>query len=101
MGVAQLKVFPTQPVMNVTGAPVQRCATPPAPPQPQHVARPHSALPLALAISSPIALALAAGAAAACILARRRRARAAAVDENGEPLLEAAAPAQDGKLLLQ
>ena len=89
MGVAQLAVFPTQPVMNVTAAPVLRCAQPTAPPQQQQQQQlPRSALPLALAIASPIALALAVGAAAALFLARRRRRLRAAADANVEPLME-------------
>ena len=31
MGVAQLTTFPTQPLVNVTAAPVVRCAVPPKP----------------------------------------------------------------------
>ena len=103
MGVAQLAVFPSQPVMNVTAAPVLRCAgpaPPPPPPRPQPQPQqqpPRSALPLALAIASPIALALAGGAAAAFFLARRRRRLRAAADANAEPLM--AEQAQDGKTL--
>ena len=43
MGVAQLKAFPTTPVMNVTAAPVQRCAASPTLPPQQHFARPRIA----------------------------------------------------------
>jgi hypothetical protein len=72
MGVAQLKVFPTAAVMNVTAAPVLPCSHPLQPPPPR------SALPLALAIALPAALALAI-CAAACFAARRcKRLRAEA-----------------------
>jgi hypothetical protein len=92
MGVAQLTAFPAQPVMNVTSAPVLRCAHPQPQPQPQLPQQepPRSKLPLALAIASPLALALAAGAAAAFFLARRRRRMRAAADANAEPLMEQA-----------
>jgi hypothetical protein len=94
MGAAQLEVFPTAPVMNVTAAPVLQCADP-RPPQPRQQAQPRRAgpLPLALAIASPIALALAAG--AGCAAWRRRAqaraALAAAAGDGAAPLLEAAA----------
>ena len=92
MGVAQLTAFPTQPVMNVTSAPVLRCAHPHPQPQPQQPQQepPRSKLTLALAIASPLALALAAGAAAAFFFARRRRRLLAAADANAEPLMEQA-----------
>lgn len=106
MGVAKLEVFPTQAVMNVSAAPVLKCANPPAPPAPAPAPRhkPYSAQPLELAIASPIAMALLIGAVVAFVIRRRAQLRAAAgakdapLLEEGEPV-----PAHDGKtsLLLQ
>jgi hypothetical protein len=74
MGVAQLTAFPTQPVMNVSAAPVRLCASPPQ--QPAAPPRRSSALPLVLAVASPLAVALAIAAAVACFVTRRRAQRA-------------------------
>jgi hypothetical protein len=107
MGVARLTRFPTQPVMNVTAAPVPRCtqppqSPPPPPPPPPSPPRHSSTSPLALAIVSPIALVLTVGAAAACFITRRRRrlrAAAAAVEGDAsllsQQLLEGEASAHD------
>lgn len=94
MGVARLTEFPTKQVMNVTAAPVLKCARPPA------SAPRHSAAPLALAIASPLALVLAVGVAAAFFRVRRRQLSATARASGGQsqPLLENAA--QGGKALL-
>jgi hypothetical protein len=102
MGTAQLKVFPTVPVMNVTAAPVLRCALPPQPAR-QPVA--HRIQPaVALAISLPTALLLALAAAAACWFVRRRRQQQAALEATSahkSPLLGEAAWEQDGTVSLQ
>jgi hypothetical protein len=103
MGVAQLTAFPTKAVVNVTAAPVVKCARPPAPaPAPAPAPR-HSAAPLALAIASPLALVLAGGAAAAAFFRARRLSAAARASagrlQQSEPLL--AAQGGEAPLLLQ
>jgi hypothetical protein len=99
MGVAQLKVFPTQPVMNVTAAPVRLCSLPP---QPHRQPPPRSISPLILAIVSPIALALVIGVIACFLVRRCKRKHAAAATATAlmSPLLEEEM-AQDGKMSLQ
>jgi hypothetical protein len=103
MGVAQLRDFPRQPVMNVTAAPLQRCGG--SEQRPLLRPWPHSLQPLVLAIACPIALALALGAAAARWVAWQRErqraaaAAAAAASVDASPLLEEALGGE--KLLLQ
>ena len=111
MGVAQLRTFPTAPVMNVTAAPVLRCANPP-PQLPAAAQRRYSKEPLVLAITTPIAAALALSA-AFCLVRRRWQQQAAAAaaaaaggNAQAAPLLEeeaAAAPlgGKEAALLLQ
>lgn len=104
MGVAQLKVFPTKPVMNVTDAPVLRCPFPPTP-QPAPHPSTYKRGPTGLDVALEVLLAVAVGLAAAGLFAWRRRwMQSEAVVAGGaqkEPLLEGGAVPQDGEMPLQ
>jgi len=90
MGMLQLTVFPTLPVMNVLDAPVLPCSSPPKPTPPATLHWRSSPTPLVLAIASPILLVLAVTV-VYCVL-RRRRAKQALADESGDAATGAEAP---------